>query len=173
MAITVSYYGTIYEADAYFAARLHEQTWSESEATDREKALWAAALIIDALNFKGDKHSVYEALQADPNSSAETIRVADGSQVLEFPRDADTEVPEEIRIASYEVAYSLLDGKDPDLELEALGIISHSFQGTSTSYSRNQVPIENIINGVPSPQAWRLLRAYLREDDAIILSRIS
>jgi hypothetical protein len=167
------YYGTIHGADEYFAQRLHEQTWSRAKATDHEKALWAASLIIDALNFKGDKHSVYEVLQANSNASAEIIRAADASQVLEFPRDADTEVPEEIRVATYEIAHSLLDGKDPDLELEALGIVSQSIQDTTTSYSREQVPIEHIINGIPSTQAWRLLRSYLREDDAIILSRIS
>ncbi len=167
--LRIQYYGTIHEAETYFAKRLHEQTWSKSKAVDHEKALWAATLIIDALNFKGDKHSVYEVLQAN----SETIRVAEDSQVLEFPRDADMEVPEEIRVATYEIAHSLLDGKDPDLELEALGIISHSIQDTTTSYNREQVPIEHIINGIPSTQAWRLLRPYLREDDAIILSRIS
>jgi len=151
--ITVEYYGTIYEADTYFAQRLHERTWSKSTADDRKRALWAATLIIDALNYKGDKHSEF--------------------QYLEFPRDADTEVPEDVLVASYEIAYSLLDGKDPNIELEALGIKSHGFQAESTSYQREQVPIEHIINGVPSSQAWRLLRPYLREDDAIILSRIS
>jgi len=151
--ITVEYYGTLQEANDYFGNRLHERVWSKSSPTNRERALWAASLIIDALNFKGDKHSE--------------------SQWLEFPRDDDTEVPEEIRVTSYEIAHSLLDGKDPDLELEALGIISHSIQDTTTSYSRQQVPIEHIINGVPSEQAWRLLRPFLREDDAIVLSRIS
>lgn len=171
--LRVQYYGTIHEAETYFASRLHEQSWTKSKAVDRQKALWAASLIIDALNFKGDKHPVYEVLQANSEADAETIRVAEDSQVLEFPRDADTEVPEEIRVATYEIAHSLLDGKDPDIELEALGIISQSIQDTTTSYSREQVPIEHIINGVPSTQAWRLLREYLREDDAIVLSRIS
>jgi len=152
MALSVEYYGTIHEADTYFAQRLHERTWSQSKAVDREKVLWAAMLIIDALNYKGDKHSEL--------------------QFLEFPRDADTEVPEEIRVATYEIAHSLLDGKDPDIELEALGIKSYGFQGEATSHNREQVPIEHIINGVPSEQAWRLLRPYLREDDAIVLSRI-
>jgi len=82
------------------------------------------------------------------------------------------EVPEEIRVATYEIAHSLLDGKDPNIELEALGIKSYGFQGEVVSHNKEQVPIEHIINGVPSTQAWRLLRPYLRDDDAIILSRI-
>jgi len=171
--LRIRYYGTIHEAETYFANRLHEQAWTKSRAVDRKKALWASSLIIDALNYKGDKHPVYEILQANSEAAAETLRAADDSQVLEFPRDADTEVPEEIRVASYEIAHSLLDGKDPELELETLGIISQGTHGVTTSYSRNQIPIEHIINGVPSPQAWRLLIPYLREDDAIVLSRVS
>ncbi len=165
--ITVKYYGTLREANEYFAQRLHERTWSQA-GVDREKALWAATLIIDALNYKGDKHLVYELL----NATAEEIRVAEALQTLEFPRDDDTEVPEDIRVATYEIAHSLLDGKDPDIELEALGIQSYGFQGEATSHNRNQVPIDHIINGVPSEQAWRLLRPYLREDGGIILSRV-
>jgi len=64
--ITVEYYGTIHEANAYFAQRLHERTWSQSKAIDREKALWAATLILDTLNYKGNKHPVYEVLQSNP-----------------------------------------------------------------------------------------------------------
>ena len=130
-------------------------------------------MIIDALNFKGDKHPVYEVLQNNSLASSSEIQEAEVSQTLEFPRDADTEVPEAVRVATYEIAQSLLDGKDPDIELEALGIKSYGFQGETTSHNREQVPIEHIINGVPSEQAWRLLRPYLREDDAILLSRIS
>ncbi len=169
----MAFYGTIYEADTYFAKRLHERTWSQAKAVDHEKALWAATLIIDALNYKGDKHSVYEVLQSNSLAPSDEIRGAEVSQTLEFPRDADTEVPEAIRVVTYEIAHSLLDGKDPELELEALGIKSYGFQGEATSHNREQVPIEHIINGVPSEQAWRLLRPYLREDDAILLSRVS
>jgi hypothetical protein len=151
--LTYGYYGTIYEAREYFSNRLHGRAWTNSNPLDRKKALWAAALIIDALNYKGDKHSE--------------------SQFLEFPRDDDTEVPEEIRVASYEIAYSLLDGKNPDDELENLAVIHHGIGSARSSYSRNQVPLKHIINGVPSEQAWRLLQPYLREDGAILLTRIS
>lgn len=149
--MVIEYYGTIYEADEYFSQRLHERAWTNSKAVDREKALLAATFIIDALNFKGAKHS--------------------DSQFLEFPRDDDTEVPVEIRLATYEVAQSLLDGIDPDEELENLGVISLGMGSTRTSYSRTQVPIEYIINGVPSPQAWRWLKPFLRDDAYVVLSR--
>jgi hypothetical protein len=130
-------------------------------------------LIIDALNYKGYKSAVYTLLLGSPNASDEEIRAAEAAQPLEYPRGADSVVPEAIRRATYEIAHELLDGKDPELELETLGIVSQGYGSVRTSYSRNQVPIEHIINGIPSSQAWRWLRPFLREDDALVLARIS
>ena len=173
MAITQYYYGDVSEADEYFAMRLHERAWLIASVATKPKALWAASLIVDALNFKGVKHTVYTLLQANPSASAENIRQAEAAQPLEFPRGADTEVPQAIRIASYEIAHALLDGKDPEMELENLGITSQGFGSVRTAYNRSQVPIEHIINGIPSAAAWRLLKPFLRDDEAIKLSRIS
>jgi len=167
------YYGTVVEATEYFAARLHERAWSLASVVDRPKSLWAATLIVDALNYKGYKSAVYTLLEADSDATDAEIRVAEAAQPLEFPRGADTEVPEVIRRATYEIAHDLLDGKDPELELENLGIVSQGYGSVRTSYSRSQVPLEHIINGVPTPQAWRWLKPFLRDDDAIRLSRVS
>ena len=185
MAISTSYYGDLSEADAYFAMRLHESAWTDAAIEDRPKALWAATQIIDTLNYKGFKHPVYVLLQSyglqdlpsalgDYSSpTVEEIRAAEASQELEFPRGADTGVPEAIRRACYEIAHTLLDGKDPELELENLGIISQGYASVRTTYSRTHVPVEHIVNGVPSSLAWRLLVPFLRDDDAIRVSRVS
>lgn len=173
MTISTDYYGTLQEAQAYFDNRLHEMAWSKARPQDRPKALWAASQIIDTLNWKGVKHTVYELLKAKPSASDEEIRQAEAAQVPEFPRGADTEVPEAIRRACYEIAHSLLDGKDPELELENLGIVSQGYASVRTTYSRTHVPIEHIINGVPNALAWRLLRPFLRDGDQINLSRVS
>lgn len=173
MAITTSYYGNLVEAGEYFDIRFRERAWSNADPVDRPKALWAASVILDALNYKGYKSTVYTLLEADANATNEEIRTAEAAQDLEFPRGADTIVPEAIRRATYEIAHELLDGKDPELELETLGIISQSYAAVRTSYSRNQVPIEHIINGIPSSQVWRWIKPFLREDDAITLARIS
>ena len=167
------YYGSVLEANEYFALRLHERAWTGANVEDRPKALWASTLIIDALNYKGNKSTVYTLLEGSSSASDEEIREAEAAQPLEFPRGADIIVPEVIRRATYEIAHDLLDGKDPEIELENLGIISQSYAAVKTTYSRNQVPIEHIINGIPSTQAWRWIRPFLREDDAILLSRIS
>lgn len=173
MAIAQTFYGSVSEATDYFDMRLHSPAWLNSQVSNRPKALWAATMIIDALNFKGYKHPVYELLEADEDATSDEIRTAEATQALEFPRGADTVVPVDIRKASYEIAYQLLDGKDPELELENLGITSQGYASVRMTYSRNQVPIEHIINGIPSPQAWRWLKPFLRDDDAIKLSRVS
>lgn len=193
MTIAVNYYGTLDEAYSYFQNRLHESAWTNADVNDRPKALWAATQIIDTLNFKGYKAAVYSLLQSmglDSIPHTETfttrngeittlqptldqIRAADASQPLEFPRGSDTDVPQAIRIACYEIAHSLLDGKDPELELENLGIMSQGYSSVRTTYQRSQVPIEHLINGVPNAAAWRLIRPFLRDGEAIKLSRIS
>jgi len=173
MAIDASFYGTLDEADEYFANRLHETAWTEASANDRRKALVAARCIIDALNYKGRKASVHAILQANPSASQDEIRAAEAGQPLEFPRGADTAVPEAIRVAGYEIAYALLDGKDPELELENLAVSTMGYGSVKTSYERSQLPIEHIINLVPSSVAWRLLKPFLRDSDAMRLSRLS
>jgi len=173
VAVNLTYYGTLDEAGDYFAKRLHEIAWSEASALDREKALIAARGIIDGLNYKGYKASVYALLRVNPSATQEQIRAAEASQPLEFPRGADTVVPEAIRIAEYEIAHALLDGKDPELALENLAVSAMGYGSVKTSYERSQLPIEHIINLVPSSVAWRLLKPFLRDSDAMKLSRLS
>ena len=165
-------YGTVASANAYFDARLHEDAWTDAPAVDRPKALWAATLIIDALNYKGVKSTVYTLLEGDPSASEEEIREAEKSQSREFPRGEDTEVPEAIYMACYDIAYALLDGRDPDLDLENLGISSEGFGAVRTAYTRSQKLIEHIVNCVPSNRAWQRLKPFLRDADIIELSRV-
>lgn len=174
-----SYYGTLVEATEYFNNRLHEWAWSAASDGDKEKALIAARRLIDGLAYKGNKHAVYLVLETYDegveltDDQLEAVRTAEASQPNEFPRGADTEVPEDIRIAQYELAHSLLDNKDPELELETLAVTSSTYGGVKTMYERGQVPLEHLINLVPSAIAWRLLRPYLRDGDAVKLSRVS
>jgi len=185
MALNFDYYGKqdgdtpaerIAEATNYFSYRLHETAWTAASDADREKALIAARGIIDALNYKGVKHNVYTLCGPASETSGvsqDDIQAAEASQPLEFPRGTDTEVPEAIRIAEYEIAYALLDGKDPELELENLAISAMGYGTVKTTYERAQLPIEHIINMVPSSVAWRLLKPFLRDSDALHLSRLS
>lgn len=176
-------YATVFEAEQYFQERLHERAWSQSSGADKEKSLLAATRIIDRLNYKGFKNTVYVAIQADEDllvnyqmgcpDALETIRTAEAAQENEFPRGADTAVPEDIKVACYEIAYSLLDGVDPDLELENLSINNHGIGNVRASFNRTMEPIEHYINGIPSATAWRYLKPFLRDGDHIKFYRVS
>jgi P2-related tail formation protein len=172
MGISYTNYGTLAGAITYFASRLHSDPWDEASADDRNRALLAATRVIDTLNYKGDKNAVYVAKLADPEITDAAIREAEASQPHEFPRGSDTSVPAAIEQANYEIALALLDGRDPDIELEAMGISSQGIESVRTTYARNQVPVEHLINGVSSALAWRLLRPFLRDDDAVKLIRV-
>lgn len=173
MTIVYTHYGTTVEAIDYFANRLHEVAWSSATPADRNKALIAGTRIIDLLNFKGHKNPVHALFESDSSATQEAIEDANLTQALEFPRGTDTLVPDTIKCACFEIAYSLLDGKDPELELENLSVVSQRYAGVSTSYNRNSVPIEHLINLVPSSLAWSWLRPFLRSAEAIKLDRVS
>lgn len=166
-------YSDLVDAQAYFDERLHEVAWSQSSEADQTKSLLAATRIIDTLGYKGYKHTVWVALDNDPDADEETIAAAEASQENEFPRGADTEVPEQILWACYEIAYALLDGVDPDLELENLAIQDHGIGSVRSSFARRQEPLEHIINGVPSATAWKYIKPFLRDGDHIRFSRVS
>lgn len=176
-------YVTIQEAEDYFDTRLHEKAWSQASSSDRFPALVAATRIIDSLNFKGFKHTVWQAFEDDEElfdcfmagdaTALQTVREANASQELEFPRGADTETPEKIKWACYEIAHELLDGVDPDLELENMSMNDHGIGSVRASYNRNQEPLEHFMNGVPSATAWKYLRPYLRDHDQLRLYRVS
>jgi hypothetical protein len=167
-----AYYGTTAQANSYFSTRLHTSAWDDSSNTDRVKSLYMASRYIDRLNFKGSKAAVYVVLLADPEAADATIRTADATQELEFPRDTDTVVPTDIEIACYEISLALLDGVDPDTELENLGIAQHSYAGVKTGYNRDQQPIEHLIHGIPSALAWRYLKPFLLDGRGCRLSRV-
>jgi len=179
IALNLTYYGTLEEANEYFEKRLHEWAWSDASIRNKERALFEARCLMDGLCYKGDKHTVYVVMQQwaegtviDDDKLVE-IRTAEAAQRNEFPRGVDVDVPEDILIAQYEIAHSLLDNKDPELELEILAITSSTYGGVKTVYQREQLPLEHLIHMIPNAVAWRQIRPYLRDGDAIKLSRVS
>jgi hypothetical protein len=175
MALDYSYYGTISDADTYFGYRLHEYVWNQSSATMKRNALIAATRLIDMLNYKGYKKAVNDL----PDSANDaTVAAAYLSQPLEFPRGSmvgvsDSTVPNDVIRACYEIAYSLLSGKDPEQELENIQVASQAYDRVRTAYDRGQLPLENVINMIPSVIAYNLLLPYLKDSNTIGLARIS
>lgn len=172
MPINTEIYGSVEDADDYFATRLHEQVWSDASSQDKDAALLRATKIIDRLNFKGYKKPVYDYLQTTDCPEQSEINTANASQILEFPRDTDTAVPEDIELACYEIAYALLDGVDPELELENLSVSSQGYASARTTYDRGRNPLEHLNAGIPSAFAWSVLKPFLRDSGSIKLSRV-
>jgi hypothetical protein len=145
-------YATRTEAQAYFDERLNTDAWDDATEANQTKALAMSTKLIDRLNFVGEK--------------------TDEDQDNQFPRDNDTEVPNDIKNACSEIALALLDGVDPELEFENLAMVSQGYANVRSTYDRSFAQ-EHIVAGIPSVIAWRYLKPYLRDARAIDLSRVS
>jgi len=145
-------YATTEEAQTYFNSRLNTDPWDNAIATEKTKALAMSTSIIDRLNFRGEKTSA--------------------DQELQFPRGEDTVVPQDIKNACAEIALSLLDGVDPEMEFESLKMKSQVYGVIRSTYDSERAP-EHTVAGVPSSIAWRFLKPYLRNAQTVDLHRVS
>jgi len=146
----MSNYLTPAEAQTLADERLNVEAWDDAVDEDGSlfgqpntltyKSLTMATKIIDRLNYRGDKY--------------------DADQVNQFPRGDDTTIPDDIGNACFEIALALLDGVDPQLEGENLGMTSQGYANVRSTYDR-EVPVPHIVAGVPSLTAWRFIVPYL------------
>lgn len=148
----MSDYMTVAEADIYLATQLNTEAWTATLPADKAKALTMATNAMDRLNYLGEKTS--------------------SSQVNQFPRDADTVVPEEIMEACADIAQRLADGVDPELEFENLMMISQGYANVRSTYDRSTPP-PHIVAGIVSIVAWRKIKPYLRDGGSVAIHRVS
>lgn len=148
--ISISCYGSLNEANTYFANMLNTRPWDSASNDDRWKSLRQATQMIDRLNFAGE--------------------IANEGQVLQFPRAGDTSVPEDIKFATYHIAMMLLDGFDPEIEQEKLMTNMNKYQAVQSYYDRSFIP-DYRVAGIPSAIAWGYLRPYLRDSRELTLVR--
>lgn len=98
-------YGPRADADAYFAAKLNRDSWADTGGTDKDRALVSATRLLELQRYKG-------AITDDATP-----------QPLQWPRSgitdrrgiavADTDFPQDILHAYYELAQAIID--DPEL----------------------------------------------------------
>lgn len=174
-------YGTVNEGNAFFSARLHSYDWDNASVADRLAALVQATELIDQFDYVGQKYTVQAALDAieavngdsTTDANKEVLRLANLAQPLSFPRgSATTDVPVEIETACYLIAKALLSGRDPDVDLEALASRGVQYGDLKTQYARGGNTQEHLAHLIPSPQAWNLIRPFLRERNQFNLNRV-
>lgn len=150
--VVIPPYVTNIDADLYFRTRYPSTSWQDASDTDKVAVLTTASDKIDRLNFAGVKTSK--------------------TQPREFPRALDAAIPQEILRATCEIAYALLDGSDPSIEIQNQRNSSVSLgdakTSADTSYSQ-----AHILAGIPSIQAWHLLLPFLRDPYEIRMLRDS
>ena len=170
------HYGTLQGSVEYFDMQLHSEAWNDASPIDRRRALIQATRLIDALNYKGVKHTVHQVLYVNgvkQNLTDEQLIVADRQQPLEFPRGADTEVPQEIEWSCYEAAIELIEGFDPDEAMDQLNVIRQSYDAVRTTYAENSSSAEFIVYGIPTARIWRWLKPRLTNDRMLRLERVT
>lgn len=145
-------YAEITDANTYFDTRLFTSIWDNASETDQIAALTMATQAIDNLNFLGE--------------------LTEDDQENQFPRYEDDSVPTAIVNACCEIALSLIDGKDPEMEFENLTMSDFIYGEVKTKYNRRLLP-EHIVAGIPSITAWRLLLPYIRDPRSIKMERLS
>lgn len=79
--------------------------------------------------------------------------------------------PVDLARATYEVALSLLSGRNPERDFELMSERSVSAGGATVS--RFEVYPENVRAGIPSSTAWSILRPYLVDEGSIRMVRIN
>ena len=145
-------YITEVEGEVYFEGVLNAEAWDDASPQNRGKAITQATRIIDRLRFVGCK--------------------TDEDQDNQFPRGEDTVVPDDIKNACAEIALSLLDGKDPDIEYDNERLTNYKYSDTQSTYDRSSYNY-HIVAGVPSITAWRFLLPYLRNDSDVRRIRVT
>ncbi len=140
--------GVTYATGAYPAPT----GWDAADTDSRERTLSEATRIVDQLNFKGFK--------------------TDTDQTLEFPRDGDTTVPQAIKDACSEIAFSLLDGVDPVIEFENVWMTSMKYGPVASTFDKTEAAV-HVLAGVPSIKAWRKLLPFLEDAQTVQLRRTS
>lgn len=146
-------YATISEANVYFLYRLNTDSWDDADSTTKLKALGSATILIDRLNFAGEK--------------------TDDAQEMQFPRGGDVDVPQDVKDATCELALTLLiNGTMPSEDLSNRNVVQQVIGKASTTWDTKFIA-SNELAGIPSQAAWSILKPYLRDPNELKVERRS
>ena len=148
----VTPYLSIAEAQVYFNQRLSVECWDDASVADKNAALAQATIAIDNINFRGLKTS--------------------STQERQFPRDADTEVPQDVLGAVCEEVLTLLEYIDSRKEFENLSLVSLGYANVKSTYDRSSLPL-HVLAGLTSSTAYIKLKPYIRSGQNLDVYRVS
>ena len=145
--ITLDAYVTLAEYKTYILNNFESDEYTDNEIT---RSLNRATKILDRLNWL--------------NTANETDHA--------WPRYDESDIPDSIKEATILMAFDLLNGIDPDKEIESLNLTSAAYGSLRTSYTRDQIPAY-ILAGITSAKVWSYILPYLNENNQIKLQRVS
>ena len=139
---------TLEDAQCYFDERYDSADWYALEETEQEKLLIGASKKISRLDFVGTPEQT--------------------SQPLAFPRDY--ELPQDIKDAVCEEAYSLINSQDNDIHKKNIenNISSISLGAGSVSY--NTTALNSDDNQLSSSTARYLVKKWVKKGYPITFS---
>lgn len=140
----MSSYISLADAQTFFDDELETTYWDRASNATRTKALETATKMMDSLNFK---------------------------DIYIFTDKTDVTIPDDFKIANALIAQALLQGIDPEEEIDKLKLEGENIQGVNKSYK--ETIQEHTIEGIVSARAWRLLKPYLKDGKSISFERIS
>lgn len=92
-------YLTVAEGDAFAAGDIDGSVWTNSSSDDKVKALISATRQMDVIGYVGERSTTTQALSWPRTGFTTTEK-----------QYSDTEIPQEIKLSTYEIAKSLLRG---------------------------------------------------------------
>lgn len=148
-------YGDIAGADAYWESRLFGNLWLIQSTTTKNQALQSASDRINLLSLEGT-----------PNTS--------NAEGVHYPLEGETEVPQGILYATYELALCLIQnppmpstgrgGGMANVKRTKIGVTETEFFGTVSPW---------ISAGIPCQNVWQMLDPFMSDPGEIIIIRES
>ncbi len=154
-------YVTITEAGVYFSAVLNTDAWDDATSIDQNKALIQASTDIDKLQYIGHKIN-YQAEHEFPREFEDPV-------IDDTPFDTDM-IPFGIKYAVCEQALALLEGFDVQQELDGLTLVGSAYSSVKANFDRTTVPMHTKCG--LCAKAWQFILPFIRDNRALVLSRV-
>lgn len=158
---TRSSYVTSDDADAYFAGKLNTAGWDGASPEQKTKATIDASTIIDNLAFGGEKLVIQQ--------EHEFPRYGVDRTIEEIVYD-DNNIPVILKYAVCEQALAMLEGFDPEKEINSINVNARTFGDVKTHYDRSGIPA-HLKCGICA-LAWQFLLPLLRDPRDIRMVRV-